>query len=235
MRIAIVEDNAAEARSLARLTERCAPFDCGIGEEDIFARASDFLDAGRPYDLILIDCLLPDLSGVELAKEIRKTNASAAFIFTTAYLEYAAEGYETDALRYLLKPVKEEKLAEALACFARRAQEDVTLELTGSGKHPLFVRSSKIMYLEAVGRGVVVRTEEETFSSRRSLDQLAKELGDVYFFRTQRRFLVGFRYIEKKEDDTLVMRGGEQVKIARRRLPAFHQALIRYMKLEKQT
>ncbi len=235
MRIAIIEDNPAEAEVLARQTETCAPFVCTIGKADIYACAADFLAAGRYYDLILIDCLLPDMSGVELAKEIRKTNADAAFIFTTAYLEYAAEGYETDALRYLLKPVSEAKLTEALTFFARRAQEDISVELTGSSKHPAFVRSSRIMYVEAVGRGVVVRTEDGSMESRRSLDHLEKELGDVYFFRTQRRFLVGFRYIEKKEDDTLVIRGGERVKISRRRLPAFHRALTRYMELGKQT
>ena len=85
-----------------------------------------------------------------------------------------------------------------------------------------------------VGRVVVVRTGSQAVESGKSLNQFESELGDVYFFRTQRRFLVGFRYIAQKEDDVLIMQNGERVKISRRRLPAFHQALIRYMKMEKQ-
>ena len=233
MRIAIVEDNAAQATELVQMTETCAPFACEIGEEDIFPDAEAFLASRRFYDLVLIDCLLPGKSGVELARELRQENAVTSIIFVTAYLEYAAEGYETEALRYLLKPVTEEKLTEALSFYAQRAQSDRTVELTGSVKHPVFVRSSQIMYIEAVKRGVVVRTERETVESVQSLAQFETELGDVYFFRTQRRFLVGFRYIEKREDDTLVMRGGERVKLSRRRISAFNRAMAKYIRMSK--
>lgn len=234
MRIAIIEDNPAEAESLARMTEECAPFVCKIENEDIYRSAEDFLLADRFYDLILIDCLLPGENGVELAKKLRERVGATEFIFVTAYLEYAAEGYETDALRYLLKPVSSEKLTEALNHFARKAQSDVSVELTGSIKHPVFVKASQIMYVEAVGRGVVVRTGSQAVESGKSLSQFESELGDVYFFRTQRRFLVGFRYIARKEDDVLIMQNGERVKISRRRLSSFHQAMIRYIRLSEE-
>ena len=234
MRIAIVEDNAAEAQSLARMTKACAPFVCKIDKEDIFSCGEDFLASKKSYDLVLIDCLLPGESGVELAREIRNTNAVTAFIFVTAYLEYAAEGYETEALRYLLKPVTEKKLAEALTFFAQRTQEDRTIEITGTNRRPVYVKSSQIMYIEAVKRGVVVRTENATVESVRSIAQFEAELGDVYFFRTQRQFLVGFRFVEKKTDDMLVMRGGERVKLSRRKNAAFNRAMTKYIRMSKQ-
>ena len=54
MRIAIVEDNAAQAAELVRMTEACAPFACEIGEEDVYSDADAFLAARRSYDLALI-------------------------------------------------------------------------------------------------------------------------------------------------------------------------------------
>ena len=231
MKIAIIEDNAAQARELARLTEQCAPFDCAVSEEDLYSCAADFLNAGRPYDLVMIDCLLPDGNGVELARGLRKSNPETEIIYVTAYLEYAAAGYETEALRYLLKPVTEEKLIEALSFFSFHRREDKIVELTGTSKRPIYTRASQIMYIETVKRGAIVRTASETVESRRPLDEFEAELGDVGFFRTKRQFLVGFRYIDKIVDDTLVMRNGEIVKISRRRLNAFQRAMIRYMQL----
>lgn len=73
MRIAIVEDNAAQAAELVRMTEACAPFACEIGEEDVYSDADAFLAARRSYDLALIDCLLPGKSGVDPVRRIRKS------------------------------------------------------------------------------------------------------------------------------------------------------------------
>lgn len=230
MRIAIIEDNSAEAASLeektiALLSDRAIAFDI-----DVFPSRKAILKKKAFYDLYLIDCLLPDGSGVELAKTIRASNDDAAFIFTTAYLEYAAEGYETDALRYLLKPVDVEKLREALDRFLQRRGADPTIELTGTSRFADFVPASKILYIENMDRRVLVRLMDRSVETQKYMRDFEKELPDDIFFRTSRSFLVNLRQISEKQANTLIMRNGERVTISKRKLPLFNRAYVQFLK-----
>ncbi|MBQ7687912.1 MAG: response regulator transcription factor [Clostridia bacterium] len=230
MRIAIIEDNAAEAEQLRRKTEALLPKTCLPAFIDVYPSGAQFLKKNLFYELLLIDCLLPDMSGVELAKMIREKNRNSAVIFTTAYLEYASEGYETDALRYLLKPVQDEKLKEALESFARLETEDPVIELTGTTRHAVFTKASKILYVEYVNRRVVVRLEGNTVETQKTITQFEQTLSSDRFFRTSRHFLVNFQHITGKEQNMLIMRNGEHVAISRRKVVAFNHAYIHYLK-----
>ena len=165
MRIAIIEDNAIEAEQLRKQTERLIPSSCGLTDIDVFCSGESFLEANQFYELLLIDCMMPGLTGVELAKAIREKGQASEIIFTTAYMEYAAEGYETEALRYLLKPIEDEKLQEALTCYAQKREDDPVVEITGTQKRSIFVPASEILYVECIGRKVVVRLENESVDS----------------------------------------------------------------------
>lgn len=230
MRIAIVEDNAAEANLLKKKTQRLLPEGFGAVQIDIYLSAQQYMCSEQYYDLMLIDCLLPDLSGVELAKTIRKTNSTTAFIFTTAYMDYAAEGYETDALRYLLKPVEDNKLQEALDCYTRSISAPSVIELTGTTRRACYVQKKEIMYVEYVNRKIVVRLTNSSVESHRTMKEFERILGSEFFFRTSQRFLVNFIHIIEKNDKILVMENGERVMISGRKLMAFNQAYIQFLK-----
>lgn len=230
MRIAIVEDSAADAKALKEMMLRLLPPELGLAQLDVYDGAADFLAADRYYELLLIDCLLPETSGVELAKTVRRTNTTSAIIFITAYMDYAAEGYETNALRYLLKPVEEEKLAEALTYFAGLQTRDAVVELTGTTRYAAFVKKSEILYVEYVGRKVVVRLEGRAVESHRTMKEFESLLGPDFFFRTAQRFLVNFSHIAEKNDKTLILDNGERVAISGRKLMPFNQAYIRFLR-----
>ena len=230
MRIAIVEDNAAEAELLKEKTQRLLPEEFGTVHIDIFSSAQQYIVTEQYYDLMLIDCLLPDLSGVALAKTIRKTNSTTAFIFTTAYMDYAAEGYETNAIRYLLKPVEDQKLQEALAHFAKTAANTSVVELTGTTRRAAYAQKNEIMYVEYVNRKIVVRLTNNSVESHRTMKEYERILGSEFFFRTSQRFLVNFKYIIEKRDKTLVMENGELVMVSGRKLMSFNRAYIQYLK-----
>lgn len=230
MQIAIIEDNAAEARQLKEKTLYLLPESLGLTTIDLFASANQFLNADRYYDLLLIDCLLPDMSGVELAKTIRQTNRTTAFIFTTAYMEYAAEGYETNAMRYLLKPIEDQKLQEALMYFANSLATDTIVELTGTIRHASYAQKSDILYIEYVGRKIIVRLSDKSVESHKSIKEFESTLGTEFFYRTSQRFLVNFKHIISKNNNVLTMQNGELVVISGRKLTAFNQAYIQFLK-----
>lgn len=230
MRFAIVEDNPDQAAALkdqmlALLAGRAVVSAC-----DLFSSCSACLQSKQPYDLYIIDCLLPDGNGVELAKSLRETHPDAEIIFTTAHLEYAANGYETDALRYLLKPVKDDKLLEALNYFLRRRSLDPVIELTGTTRFPDFVKASRILYIEYADRRVLVRLASRTVETQKYIRDFEKELPDDCFFRTSRSFLVNLRHISEKQGNTLIISNGERVTLSKRRLSAFNQAYLQFLK-----
>ena len=230
MKIAIIEDNPAEAERLEKRVEALLPGELAGAEIYRFPSAEAVVSSEARCDLYLIDCLLPGKSGVTLAKQIRLTQPDAAFIFTTAYLEYAAEGYETDALRYLLKPVSDEKLAEALGAFAAGLSKDPMVEMTGTTRFSDYTRASRIVYLEYMDRGSLVRLEDRLVETQKNLRTFERELPEGTFFRTSRRFLVNLRHVSEKHADTLILQNGERVTVSKRRLSAFNEAYAQYLK-----
>ena len=234
MRIAIIEDNEAEARLLQERVSALYPGTHPPKDIDLYASGAQYMEQCRYYDLLLIDCILPDFTGVTLAKQIQKAHPASIFIFVTAYMEFAAEGYETNAIRYLLKPITDDKLSEALIHFDRLIAVDPVLELTGTNKHTVYAKRSQILYVETTGRKTVVRLENTTVYSQKSLLTFESELGSDLFFRTHRQFLVNLRHIVRKDNDTLVLSNGERVTISRRNRAAFNTMYMRYLKTELQ-
>ncbi len=229
MKIAICEDNLIEAQQLAVQIENYMPKSIIISCIDIFESASQLLEDKTVYDLVFFDCKLPDSDGVEAARKYRSKNRFAAIIFVTAYIEYAAGGYEVDALRYLLKPISSEKLVEALIAFENGLRTDCTVEIKGSHE-PLFVKSSEIMYIEAVGRKTIVRLEGGSVESHKTLSVFEREIRSDAFFRTRRQFIVNMKYIRRKDGSELYMENGEKVVISRRSVSDFNKQYANYLK-----
>ncbi len=229
MNIAICEDNISEANVLKVKIENYMPKSILITKIDIFECAEDLLGSDELYDLVVFDCKLPDMDGVEAARLYREKNRFATIIFVTAYIEYAAGGYEVDALRYLLKPISNEKLSEALVAFECSLRSDCTVEIRGMHA-PFFVKASEIMYIEAVGRRTVVRLEGTAVESHKSLSVFEHEIRSDAFFKTRRQFIVNMKYIRRKDGNELYMENGEKVIISRRTLANFNKVYANYLK-----
>jgi two-component system response regulator AlgR len=117
MKLLIVDDEPPARERLRRLLaeiEDCEVVaEAGNGEEAL-SRCGEL----RP-DVVLLDVRMPGLSGIQTARHIDTLEDPPAVIFTTAYDQYAVEAFETEAVGYLLKPVRKEKLAHALRHAAR--------------------------------------------------------------------------------------------------------------------
>ena len=230
MRVSIIEDNLTEAVMLKEKVQELLEKHFHVSAIDVYASCVEYFESNTNYELYFIDCVLCDGNGTDLAKEIRKTNPGASIIFTTAYLEYAPNGYESDALRYLLKPISDKALEEAINAFVIRIQRSPVVELTGTARYCCFVPESDIYYIEYVGRKVLVRLEDRSVESTKTMKEFEDELSLECFFRSSRHFLVNFLHITKKLDNTLIMRNGERVIISKRNVNSFNLAYINYLK-----
>jgi len=229
LNIAICEDNLQEAQSLKLRIEKYMPNSIVISDVDIFEDAGSLLESDVIYDLVVFDCKLPDMDGVEAAKLYKEKNRFAVVIFITAYIEYATGGYEVDALRYLMKPVSNEKLSEALVAFESRLKHECIVDIRGLHE-PFFVKSTEIMYIESVGRRTIVRLQGMSVESHKSLAVFEKEIRSEAFYKTRRQFIVNMKYIRRKDGNELYMENGEKVTISRRSIAGFNKMYANYLK-----
>ena len=120
MKIAVCEDNQAEADWLKKVIVEWAAFNrrdvqvsCYSATEHFF-----FFFEESCFDILFLDIQMPGEDGISLARKLRKKNDPIPIVFVTGMDEYISEGYEVEAVHYLVKPVKEEKVKECLERIA---------------------------------------------------------------------------------------------------------------------
>jgi two-component system, LytTR family, response regulator AlgR len=219
MKLLIVDDEPPARDRLRRLLEE-------IGDCEVVAEAGNGEEAlamcgdAQP-DIVLLDIRMPGLSGIEVARHIDTLEDPPAVIFTTAYDQYAVEAFETEAVGYLLKPVRKEKLAHALrhagrisptrlAKVARSAgiehrREQICARL---GEQLRLIPVADIYYFLADQKYITVRHKGGENLIDESLKTLAEEFSSD-FVRIHRNALVAEKQIsavERTEDGQYVVR-----------------------------
>lgn len=195
--------------------------------------ALELIEKENP-DLIFLDIQMPGMNGFEMLNEI--DGKAPEVIFVTAYDEYALKAFEVNALDYVMKPVEESRLHEAVEKIAKRiakkkveseAQEnDGKLELHDQvflkdGEKCWFVELEKIRLFESEGNYVRVYFNESRPLILKSLNALTDRLSEKYFFRASRKHIVNLRWIEKVETWfngglLVILKDGTKVEVSRR-------------------
>ena len=202
LKVILADDEPLARARLASLLDDLA----GELATEVVAEAADGASAlaraaELPADVILLDIQMPGLSGLEAARHIAALPAPPAIIFVTAYDEHAVRAFELRALDYLLKPVRRERLREALSRLRPLARADAEA-LAPRRSHFAVVEPGRVwrvpvadvLYLRAELRYVTARTREREYLLDESLVKLEEEFGDV-FLRIHRNCLVARRHL----------------------------------------
>lgn len=241
LRVLIVDDEPPARERLRRLVAELE--DC-----EIMAEMSNGLDALQfcnqsPPDVVLLDVRMPGLSGVEVAQHLNTLKQPPAVIFTTAYDEYALQAFESEAIGYLLKPVRKEKLARALRHAGRVSSTRLRQLAQHSGPTPRrehicarlgeqlrLIPVQDIYYFLADQKYVTVRHKAGTDL----IDESLKELGAEFspdFIRIHRNALVAEKFVEAV-DRTLdgqyqvrIRECGDPLQVSRRHAAALMRRL----------
>jgi len=194
----------------------------GSAENFKFARETD-------YDILLLDIQMGGMSGVELAKELRRDDERTIIVFITAVPDFIQEGYDVSALHYLMKPVDEAKffaVMDKAAKLLNRAERTLLLPVDGE---TMRIAVSDILYIESFAhyadltmRGGGVRVKMPSY-------KLEQQLGEG-FIRCHRSYIVALRHISKITKTDVVLDGGEAVPLSRRLYNEVNKAFINYFK-----
>ena len=173
--------------------------------------------------------MLPGISGIEVAKQLYR---KSCIIFITFYEEYALEAFDVDAVHYLIKPVSDERLYQALdRAIGRSEQMDhKMLTLVKAGKTRI-IDIHDILYCEVFNHQVIIHTMQDAYDYPGSLDMLENEL-DGGFFRCHRSYIINIRCVIGQEEGVAIMSSGDRILVSRRKQTEFMQRLLRFFKRE---
>lgn len=194
-----------------------------------FPSAESFLFAyeeKKDFDMLLLDIEMGGMSGVELAKKVREQNRGIQIVFITGYMEYISEGYDVEALHYLLKPVNAERLESVLDRAAERIHTQEKALLLQSGGETVRIPLYEIRWIEVQKNYVTIHGKEK-HSIKRTLREMQREL-DERFFQTHRSYLVNLGYVKKITKSDVFLKDGTALPLARGLYDKLNQAFIRY-------
>ena len=188
---------------------------------------SSGLEAFRRYlpDIVLIDYHMPGMSGIDLAKRLRGAGCRAEIIFITSHFECMAEGYEVDALHYLVKPVPAEKLRAVLDRAAARLSVEPPSVVIACEEGNVKLYESELLYAESFLHDLVLHTTGPDYRIRESISAFAGRLS-ADFFRTHRSYLVNLKAVVRIGRTSVLLRGGAEVPLARGKYDAINRAFI---------
>jgi len=229
-RIAICDDNQTFAKTLADYIEaEYKSLDLLI---EFFASGEDLVAHyqadKKAFDVILLDIEMKQITGLEAAAQIRKMGLQTVIIFITSHDELASMGYEVSAFRFLTKPVRPNKLIEALE--AVRAQMNASKALYVSNAEGEYtINVNDILFFEAQNQQVSIQTKDDNFIIRGNLSDYVEDLAKYDFVLVHRSYLVNMRYVKGINKQEIMMEEGTLLPISRLRYKEVKQLFHDYI------
>jgi DNA-binding LytR/AlgR family response regulator len=203
----VIDDEPLALEVIKGLTEKVTFIELAAYFTNSF-EAMAFLQTNK-VDLLLLDIKMPDVSGIELLKSIPNP---PMVIFTTAYSEHALEGFELDAIDYLLKPFSLTRFLKAcnkayeyFELKRNKNNDDTNLShvFIKSGYEQVRVELDKIWYAEANGNYIVFVLENQRIASRLTMSEAEALLPVKCFVRIHRSYIVAKKHIQKVDKKTI--------------------------------
>lgn len=167
-------------------------------------------------DLLLLDINMPELSGLSL---IRSLTQPPKVIFTTAYPEYAVEGFEVEAIDYLVKPIAPGRFLKAVEKVQRLhtspppLAEEIKHLLVKADRKLYRLPLAELLYLQAYGDYVKIVCRDKVITPKEKLSKLEKMLPEQHFIRVHRSFIIALDKVEYMEGN-LVFIGSQSIPVA---------------------
>lgn len=218
--IAVCEDDKVD-RDLLRLYLEQAAARLGVEyTADFFAAGPPLLErlaCGTRYDLIILDIIMADMNGMEVARRARKIMPEAFIGFMTCSADYALDAFELDALHYIQKPITGHKVHTLLGRFLDRAGRPVKTLTLDLPRGPVAIPMDTILKVESYKKGVEIYLRNETVPRwyHCSFMSVEEQLDKECFIRISRGLMVNMDYIEHMEPTVCCFVDGTSALISR--------------------
>lgn len=197
---------------------------------DTFSGGSSLYEAflKNPFDLVFLDIEMPGIDGITLAKRLRAVSENVQIVFLTSHIEYALEGYEVNALRYLVKPVDMNKLSEVLKYIQDKKNNSRQIMIKHEGED-IVIDISDIIYMESMDKNVRIVTSKSEYITRYNISDYEEELKNSGFLRIHRGYLISLSKVKKIVKNDVVMDGDISLPVSRSNIKTLKDALYAYV------
>lgn len=226
--IAICDDEEKQRVYIKSLVERWLRQTFHHVKIQEYASSEQFLFE-QAYDrtqILFLDIEMEKMDGIALAREIRKHNRQMQIIFVTGYMEYIQEGYDVEALHYLLKPVSQEKIDSVLERAVERLKTADAVFLVECGGEVLRLPLKEIRFIESNRNYNIIHADND-YEVRGTLSELEAKL-DEAFVRVGRSYLVNLNYVRRIGKTELILNTGEKLPVPRGSYKKLNEAFIKY-------
>lgn len=227
LKIAICEDDINDARLLGDIIKNC-----GILCDFIIFYSAESLLAEQgisEFDLFLLDIYLSGINGIQLAREIRTKNKNCEIVFTTVSDAHALEGFEVNALQYILKPLDMKKVSailERYICISNRRDLDYCTVVVDRADVNIYYRD--ICFIESFDKYCKIHTKYGIIETYSSLAGLLNKLPKPPFLRCHRGYVVNMDHVRDVIGD-FIMKTGDIVYIRQSERNKIKKEYMKYL------
>ena len=228
-KIAVCDDEQNQIEYITSIVTWWSAHEGHSCEIRTFASAEAFLfeyEEDKAYDILLLDVEMKNMNGIELAKRIRKDNNRAEIIFITSHFEFVGEGYEVDALHYLIKPISSDKLTQVLTKAAEKLSVEPPSVVISCDGETIKLYESDILYMESSLHYIVIHTKDKEYKIKENMSVFENKVSDD-FYRIHRSYLVSLKHITRISRTSINI-GSTELPLSRGKYDDINRAFIQH-------
>ena len=231
LKIIVCDDEVVQQRIIRALLEKYLKENEIQAELKFYASGREcLLEKGElmDTDIFLLDIFMPELNGIDIARELKNMGAEGKIIFITGGNDYITEAFEIHAFSYIQKPVEYEKFAKVmhsvLKCLEKARYMDIVADRE---KRRIYL--ADIVYVETLGRRLLIHMKDEELETYLSVKSFMDEFGKSDFLQIS----VSISRIQRIVGRNLYLRDGRELLISEKYLPTTKKLHIEYMHIKK--
>lgn len=185
----------------------------------VFDNGMDFFKSNfSNYDIVFLDIEIGDMSGIELAVELRKVNGRTIIFFITNHARYISEALKSMPFQYLLKPISEQRALffEEFNRGLRKLKKIKQIMRINTLYGEEYVQVDSIKYIEYLNKNIVMHTNEKTVVFVGKLNEWLTKLMPYDFIQCHKSFIVNLNYIEKIKFNNVILKNDVSIPIGRK-------------------
>ena len=227
-KIAICDDEQGQIENISSLVSKWGTQSGHMCDIYTFLSAEAFLfeyEEQKTFDILLLDIEMKGISGIDLARQLRRDNSRAEIVFITSHFEFFGEGYEVDALHYLMKPLSPQKLNAVLSKAVERLSVEPPSVIITCNNETIKLYESNIIYIEAFLHYITIHTPRGEYKLKEGISSFKNKLSDD-IYRIHRSYLVSLKHIVRISRTAVHTHNGIVLPLARGKYDDINRAFI---------